>query len=167
MLRLRSISSQKRVEGTTRGLFPAESSEKSSFLLSFSAGCPEMKNARRLRILCADNNAVVSKELGNALSETGCRVVCASNGGVALRKLTSPSANFDLLITEFELPQLTGLELVREVRARRFAGHIIVLSHSLPREVAAAFRALRVDCLARKPITPDNLVRLVSSVWIG
>ena len=52
---------------------------------------------------------------------------------------------------------MTGLELVRQLRAQKFAGKIVVLSAFLDAENTRAYQALGVDLLLAKPFDMDEL----------
>ena len=54
----------------------------------------------------------------DALARSGYRVVTASDGEEALNKASEPNARFDLLLTDFLLPLVNGLELARLLRDR-------------------------------------------------
>jgi CheY-like chemotaxis protein len=61
------------------------------------------------------------------LEEIGCFVVTARSGCDALAKFESEDA-FDLVITDFKMPEMGGAELVRQLRAKGFVGPIILVS---------------------------------------
>jgi DNA-binding NarL/FixJ family response regulator len=52
------------------------------------------------------------------------------------------------------MPQVSGIELVRELRERSFPGKIVVLSGDLSRETREAYARMRVDAILDKPF--DN-----------
>ncbi|MBI3811752.1 MAG: response regulator [Nitrospirae bacterium] len=67
------------------------------------------------RILLADDSATVRKYLATILQGTGYQVTEAQNGLEALEKLKA--GGFDLLITDLEMPQLSGFDVLRIVKA--------------------------------------------------
>lgn len=66
------------------------------------------------RVLVVDDSATVRKVLQDALSGAGYEVTEAENGVQALE--CAEDANFDLLMTDLNMPQMDGFELVREFR---------------------------------------------------
>ena len=71
---------------------------------------------------------------------------------------------FDVLITDHQMPKLTGLALVEKVRTTTFAGRIVVESGNLTPELEAAYWALGVDRIVRKVTRPDFIANLVADL---
>jgi CheY-like chemotaxis protein len=68
-------------------------------------------------ILVVDDSPVVRDLISDALRAHGIRVIEAGDGEDALGKLTS-HPNIDLVVTDFEMPRLDGIGLIRALRAR-------------------------------------------------
>jgi chemotaxis protein histidine kinase CheA len=68
-------------------------------------------------ILVVDDSPVVRDLISDALRAHGIRVVEAGDGEDALGKLIS-HPNIDLVVTDFEMPRLDGIGLIRALRAR-------------------------------------------------
>ena len=64
--------------------------------------------------LIADDSSTVRKFVGFALKSMGIEVVTASDGMDALEKLTSE--NFDIVITDLNMPYVDGYELIASIR---------------------------------------------------
>ena len=64
--------------------------------------------------LIADDSSTVRKFVGFALKSMGIEVVTASDGMDALEKLTSE--NFDIIITDLNMPYVDGYELISSIR---------------------------------------------------
>lgn len=64
---------------------------------------------------------------------------------------------FDVVITDHRMPRMTGLQLVRRLRAQDFAGKILVLSGYLSDEDIRAYEELNVDMMMSKPFDFDEL----------
>jgi signal transduction histidine kinase/CheY-like chemotaxis protein len=67
-----------------------------------------------LRILLAEDNRVNRSVVSRLLQAMGHQVVTAENGREALQKL--PGNQFDLLLTDLQMPEMDGLELTRAIR---------------------------------------------------
>ena len=79
-----------------------------------------------LRILVVDDFATMRRIIRNLLSNLGyCSVSEADNGLAALPMLHNRP--FDLVVTDLLMPQMSGLELLRAIRADRKLCHIPVL----------------------------------------
>ncbi len=77
-------------------------------------------------ILVVDDEDGVRSFLAEALEDSGYSVVQAGDGTAAAERLRREA--FDLLITDFRMPGLHGLELVRIARAERPEMRVIVLT---------------------------------------
>ena len=66
------------------------------------------------RVLVADDSPSVRKFVSFALKMKGIRVITACDGMDALEKI--PQEQFDLIITDLNMPNVDGFELIRTVR---------------------------------------------------
>lgn len=85
----------------------------------------------------------------------------AHNGRDALRRIYDDGKIFDLLVTDHEMPALTGLQLVERLRKKGFAGKIMVHSSELNAKDAAAYQALGIDHILRKPVHFDEFMAVL------
>lgn len=118
-----------------------------------------MKN--HLRILAVEDETAVAQLLALILCGPTCKVMTACNGEDALEKIEASSQPFDIVITDHCMPQMTGLNLVRELRARDFGGKIAVLSAHLTDENVRAYNALNVNLILSKPFDVGELRRAI------
>jgi CheY-like chemotaxis protein/phosphoribosyl 1,2-cyclic phosphodiesterase len=105
---------------------------------------------RQARILVADDDASVRRLLEAALRGDGYRITLATNGTDALRLALEQRP--DLLLLDWQMPGLTGLEVATLLRAdERFASVPIVLVTGLATEdeVAAGFGVGITDHIAK------------------
>lgn len=68
----------------------------------------------KLAILIVDDSAVARAKLGKLFQANGYHVVVANDGLQALEKLST--AFFSVLITDLEMPNMNGLELIASVQ---------------------------------------------------
>ena len=91
-----------------------------------------MRSAPSLRaqspslILLVDDNqdGVVARR--SILEELGYRVVSAADGPSALKKFDEQ--DFDLIITDFKMGSMNGIELIAHLRQRKYTKPIILLT---------------------------------------
>lgn len=110
-----------------------------------------------VRILAVEDETAVAQLLALVLGGPRCKVTTACNGEVALAKIDGDGPPFDIVITDHNMPKVTGLELVRGLRERAFGGKIAILSAHLTQENVRAYEDLRVDLLLSKPFEIDEL----------
>ncbi len=114
-------------------------------------------------VLHADDSGSVRRWVAEQLAGSGLKVVSVADGRDALEYLKD--GRCDLLLTDLEMPNVDGLELlaaVRELPAHRFLP-VLVLSSKQPAEVDAARRQGVTGWLV-KPIDGDHLRRWVHRV---
>lgn len=78
------------------------------------------------RILCVDDDAPLLGALRDLIQSAGHEPIFASNAGAALRLLQA--GDIDLVVSDFRLPGIDGLEFVRMLRADRDATPVIILT---------------------------------------
>jgi DNA-binding response OmpR family regulator len=110
-----------------------------------------------LRILTVEDEPAVTQLLALILGGPAAKVVSASDGWMALMKIGAAAEPFDVIITDHNMERLNGLELVRRLRARNYAGKIIVLSAHLTKENIRAYEDLNVDMMLAKPFDIEEL----------
>ena len=105
-----------------------------------------------MRVLVVDDSVVFRSQITNALDNIeGIEVVgTAAHGGIALQKLTQSS--IDLVVLDMEMPEMTGLEFLREIKKIGSTVKVIVFSSQTQRGAEAALDALSagaVDVVAK------------------
>lgn len=70
-------------------------------------------------ILLAEDNIGVQFIAWQTLTEAGLTVLTAADGQAALEKSRQHAGPIDILLTDIDLPRLTGLELARILKQER------------------------------------------------
>jgi len=76
----------------------------------------QRKPTSKLRILLVDDHEQVRSTTAALLEELGHSVVEAVNGSEALETMRKSGCNYDLLISDYAMPQLSGTDFLREAR---------------------------------------------------
>lgn len=112
-----------------------------------------------LRVLLVDNHRLLRHGVRHVVEQAGAVVSEAGTGEAALKALTSEP--FDLAIIDLTLPDVTGLDLVRRVHARRPELPIVVLSlHGAEHVAQQAFSAGALAYLT-KDTAPAELIEAI------
>lgn len=119
---------------------------------------------RQLNILLAEDERGVAFSVKFALESEGHSVCVFADGEQALRKISDSVQAIDLVITDNNMPRMTGLELVRLLRGIPFQGKALVLSAHLSHENRAGYESLGVDGMIPKPFDVHSLRRVVSTL---
>ena len=98
-----------------------ETTEQISMMTKVNKGIQEMshslnddKLSPKLKALIVDDNKFMLQCLKYTLEMNGIQTVEASNGVEALEK--SLTETFDIVITDFSMPEMNGSELITELR---------------------------------------------------
>ena len=112
--------------------------------------------------LIADDSSTIRKFVGFALKSMGIRVVTASDGMDALEKLTSE--NFDIIITDLNMPHVDGYELITSIREIKHYKEIpiIILSSESGEEDKSRGLAIGANSYMIKPFDAKKLQYEVS-----
>jgi PAS domain S-box-containing protein len=118
--------------------------------------------ARPLRILLVEDHADAANLMREFLALDGHNVELA--GDVASAIELAQQHRFDLLISDLGLPDASGLDLIRELRARGYMGPGIALSgFGLEQDVVRSKEA-GFDAHVTKPANPERLSRLIAEL---
>lgn len=115
-------------------------------------------------ILIVDDSETVRQVLQLALGNAGYQVIEAEDGFDALDKLSE--AQVDMLITDLNMPNMDGLELIKKVRAggqHRFTP-IVMLTTESSEEKKKAGREAGASGWIVKPFKPEQLLKVVKLV---
>jgi AmiR/NasT family two-component response regulator len=116
---------------------------------------------RSLRILLAEDESIIRMGLRRILEEAGHRVVAAPDGrtAVKLARQTGP----DLAILDIKMPGLDGLEVARQIYARRPLP-IVVLTAYGDRELVEQAAGLPILAYLIKPVDEQELLATLEVV---
>lgn len=109
---------------------------------------------RPLRVLVVDDNPVVLMALRNMLEIDGHRVSTAVGGlpGIAqFNQALEEQAAFDVVITDFTMPDVAGPVVARSIKASRAQTRVVMLTGGGPQVDAQDDWQAHVDDLLRKP----------------
>ena len=82
------------------------------------------------RVLIVDDEREVREVLWELLTLEGFEVRTAANGAMALTELLKDP--YDLLITDLNMPQMNGLELVDRIHKEKMGIPMIIISSLIP-----------------------------------
>lgn len=113
-------------------------------------------------VLVVDDSAVMRMMVGDTLRKAGFAVVEGVNGSDALAKLAGRAVH--LVITDFNMPVMNGVELVKSLRGRpeyKFTP-ILVLTTEAGDDRKGEGRAAGATGWVTKPFDPARLLQVVN-----
>ncbi|HKY07581.1 MAG TPA: response regulator [Candidatus Binatia bacterium] len=116
-----------------------------------------------LRILLADDEEDILEVVQDRLEACGFAVTTASNGLEALKKLSA--GRFDGVFLDVKMPEMTGIEVLEEIRKSDKSLPVIILTSSTSRDAAVASLAKGANEYVLKPFEWDELKGKIQKVF--
>lgn len=116
------------------------------------------------RILFVDDDAFTRKIINTALTSRGFQISLADSAVAALAVLRTE--RIDIVLTDLQMPGLSGLDLMRRMRDEGFNTPVIILTGVGSVEAAvSAVRSGAVHYLT-KPVDPHDLQQLITDILL-
>lgn len=119
-----------------------------------------------MKLLVVDDSSTMRRIIKNTLSRLGYKDILEGENGVQGWEQMDSDGTVDVLITDWNMPEMNGLELVKKVRAdERFVNIpiIMVTTEGGKAEVITALKA-GVNNYIVKPFTPQVLKEKLEAV---
>jgi DNA-binding NtrC family response regulator len=117
-----------------------------------------MRSTMSQNILLVEDDAPVRHDLAETLRSRGYAVTATADGQTALRQLQTGA--FDILITDWMIPKLHGLNVVQAVHSKWPDLPVIVMSGYLPDSDAKILLRGYAE-FVEKPVDPEALLSAV------
>lgn len=118
-------------------------------------------------ILVADDEKHTLAVLGLMLRSNGHKVTCVEDGNKAYWKIINSideNNPFDLLLTDFQMPNLNGLELVAKLHERSVELPVIMMTAYATRELVLKLAKFGCEDCITKPLLPDEVIKKINTV---
>ena len=122
-------------------------------------------NSSAQRVLVAEDSRVLANVLRFNLSRAGFDVTVAGNGVIAFQHLQHES--FDLLITDYQMPQMNGEELCQAVREQLRIEHLPILictAKGLEIDIEQMQSRYGIVQVIHKPFSMQEITHLVRTL---
>lgn len=113
------------------------------------------------QILIVEDDEDTAEVVSTLLNNAGYHTVAVERGHEALQNIASQPP--DLVLLDINLPDINGLDVLRQVRTHSFLPMIIVSGFTKERDKVNALEAGADDFLA-KPFSPEELVARVGAL---
>lgn len=104
-----------------------------------------------LRVLVVDDHCINQEVLAEQLGILGCEAVLEDDGRRALK--TMGLERFDVVITDLNMPALSGYALAESLLEAGYDGRILGMTADTSAEASRRWRAMGLDSLLVKPIS--------------
>jgi len=119
-----------------------------------------MSNGSKPQLLVVDDDPSIRESLGALLTSAGYDVVVAENGASAVSHLDRTLA--DLIVTDLNMPGMSGMDLTYHVRSRYPATLIVAMSGDYQGDSVPA--GIVADRYYPKGQHPHNLLAVIASL---
>ncbi len=119
---------------------------------------------RGKRVLYVDDDEAMVFLVRRLLEDSGYRVSAYQNPQEAIEAVRESPAAFDLIVTDFNMPGLSGLDVARELQGIRPGLPVVITSGYLTDDLVAAAHAAGVREVVYKPNTVDDLCRTIEQL---
>jgi len=114
------------------------------------------------RILIVDDSRTVRCLLQQTLSQAGFLVEEASDGAAGFAKVAEAQGEFDLVISDLEMPHLDGLGFLQKIRASQWSDLPVGMLTSQAKEIyVKTAKKLGVKFYLTKPFKPAEIIKLI------
>jgi DNA-binding response OmpR family regulator len=115
-------------------------------------------------ILVVDGESLVRDLLVRFLSLRGYRVFAAKEGHEALRM--AEELKPDLIVLDLVMPEMNGVEILRTLRERQYAGSTIIVTGSQNEEILSEAWTLGPQEVVSKPLDLERVLTAVQLVMV-
>ena len=123
------------------------------------------KEFEALRVLVVDDEEEIRDLVQQILRDMGIvRVHLAENGEMAWQRLSRTELEYDLVISDWLMPRMDGLELLKKMRQFGLKTLFMMLTVKVTGEAVAAAVENGVNLYVAKPFTYGDFSRKVSSL---
>src|SRR5262249_53395604 len=130
---------------------PPEATTDQNIVNAISADSRTVPDGRELRLLLAEDDATQRLLMSRVLTKAGYQGEAVARGEHALERIQTGA--FQMLVTDWEMPGLDGVNLCRRVRETELASYVYILmltANSTQEGVVAGLDA-GADDFIRKP----------------
>ena len=116
----------------------------------------------RQHILVVEDDPAIRRLNAEVLFHSGYQVDAAEDGAAAWDALQLN--NYDLMVTDNDMPKVTGVELIQKLQAARMDLPVIMATGTRPDEQIDCCGTLQPALVLLKPYTFDELLEAVKAV---
>lgn len=117
-----------------------------------------------MKILICDDNFLIREIVKAMFSVRKHQVEIAIDGQDALEKIQAKPNFFDVLITDYIMPRLSGAELVERLRALNLSLKTIMITGYSDHMDDGTLDRLRLNGFLKKPFTENELLDCVNTL---
>ena len=117
------------------------------------------------KVMIVDDSSTIRITERKILLSESFEVILEADGAMmALKKLKECSEKPDILMIDFEMPQMNGIDLLKRLRAQNYEGKVVVVTSYANKATLMEFLKLKIDGYVAKPIDRQTLMNHLAKV---
>ncbi|OEU71375.1 MAG: histidine kinase [Desulfovibrio sp. S3730MH75] len=120
-----------------------------------------------MKVLVVDDFATMRRIIKNILRQIGFTNIVEADDGTTAWELLNKDDSIEFIVSDWNMPQMTGIEFLRKVRAsEEFADlpFLMVTAEAQQENIIEAVQA-KVSNYIVKPFTPDTLGQKIDKIF--
>ena len=118
-------------------------------------------------VLYVDDDPVMVMLVDSLLQRAGFRVTCLDDAHEALRRAANPGEAIDLVVTDFNMPTLSGLDVARVLQQQQPALPVVISSGFVTEQMRSQAKQAGVRAVLQKEYTLEQLAGVVRQLLDG
>ena len=115
-------------------------------------------------ILLVDDERMFLRSLRIGLRSKGYRTIEAFGGPEALNRLDDPNTRIDMVITDYLMPHMDGITLLKKIRKKSKSIPVIMMTAFDEKALAIEAHSNQCDSFIGKPFTLNELIAVIEEV---
>ena len=117
-----------------------------------------------MKILCIDDEPEILELLAEFLELLGMEVVTAPDAQQGLVAFLEESGAFDAVVTDMKMPNMSGLDLLKELRARGHEMPVVLASGQFDEDLDQVIREYGITAILAKPFILSKFKEVLDDV---
>lgn len=115
-------------------------------------------------IMIVDDEEIVATVTGHSLRRRGFATLLFASAGEAIAHLSDSTIRIDAVLTDYSMPEMTGLDLAARLQELRPGLPVVICSGYLDAVNHNAAQSLGIAARLNKPVNQDTLVQTLHAV---
>ena len=123
------------------------------------------KTEKQYKVMIVDDSSTIRIAEKKILLSENFNVMLEADGAMtALKQLKESPDRPDILMIDFDMPQMNGIDLLKRIRALNYEGKVIVVTSYANKGILSEFLKLKIDGYVVKPVQRLTIIQHLANV---